>query len=200
MSTTITSMQRDTRIAIQAHILDGFGSDYGYPVDSDPIANLRDQLDALIWGTRTYKDASRDLVEGGKYLVYYHDIRAWLNGLGINDTNVEYDDQAVWDKYIALITREINALLLHGKVQPLHLGNTYHGRIIHLERMRSSVNGNPRFRVTFQTDDGSIYVWRTRSDSSFGYQVQNELNKHGWLIVSERGIITDWSREWEAKS
>lgn len=68
----------------------------------------------------------------------------------------------------------------------------YHGQIVKLERMNSSVNGNPRYRVILYTP-AETFIFRTQSDSSFGYSVANYLNKWGDLIVNERGIITDWN-------
>jgi hypothetical protein len=51
--------------------------------------------------------------------------------------------------------------------------------ITHLERLHNSVNGNPRFRITF--DDGSTHL--LSSDASLGYCITN---------TEYRGALNVW--------
>jgi hypothetical protein len=56
------------------------------------------------------------------------------------------------------------------------------------ERMRSSVNGNPRWQVTF--DDGSH--WPTAPDSSCAYGINNsELDGEVQILLNSRSNIVD---------
>lgn len=48
-------------------------------------------------------------------------------------------------------------------------GPSFTATIIALERLRLSVNGNPRFRVTF--DNGTVA--QTETDASIGYSIEN---------------------------
>ena len=51
---------------------------------------------------------------------------------------------------------------------------TYKGQVIWVERMESSRNGNPRYRVTIGNPDTSNQVTAcTTPDSSYGYSVKN---------------------------
>lgn len=62
-------------------------------------------------------------------------------------------------------------------------------RIDYLERLNSSVNGNPRFRVYFT--DGSRS--ETQSDASFNYGLENRENFNTDVIVkwTRAGRIAD---------
>lgn len=54
-------------------------------------------------------------------------------------------------------------------------------RIVAMERLSSSVNGNPRFRFAF--DDGTIRV--SMSDASYCYAVGNPGMRVGDLVALE---------------
>ena len=62
-------------------------------------------------------------------------------------------------------------------------------RIDHLDRLNSSVNGNPRFRVYFT--DGSVA--ETQSDAGFCYGLENRENFGMDVTVSftKSGRISD---------
>jgi hypothetical protein len=96
---------------LREHVLDGFGLDYGYDTD-DKVANLKDQIYALRYTGNNNVTAAKELVMGGKYLVYYADAIEFLNKLGLNDrSNVKgYTDQQSWDLYVNLLVREIVAI------------------------------------------------------------------------------------------
>ena len=40
-------------------------------------------------------------------------------------------------------------------------------------RLNNSVNGNPRFEITFSGDNGELFTGKTASDYSFNYNVEN---------------------------
>ena len=57
---------------------------------------------------------------------------------------------------------------------------TVFGTLNKVERMNSSINGNPRYMVSIQDEDSEfnkIYVARTRPDASLGYSIDNYWNK-----------------------
>lgn len=57
-----------------------------------------------------------------------------------------------------------------------------------LERLKNSVNGNPRYRVTF--NDGTKFL--TAPDASIGYTIGNsEFDGHVDITVNGRGYIVD---------
>lgn len=43
------------------------------------------------------------------------------------------------------------------------------------DRLKNSLNGNPRWRLTFKSSDGTEHVLRTLSDSACGYQFSDRL-------------------------
>ncbi len=61
-------------------------------------------------------------------------------------------------------------------------------RITELKRLNSSVNGNPRYRVTF--DDGSSAI--TQSDAMFCYAITNpEMRSDVIVTYTRAGRIAD---------
>lgn len=95
---------------LQEHILDQFGTDYGWDTDNK-VANLTDQISHMRVGSENNYTTAVHLVEGGTFLVYYTDVKEFLNGLGINPDNKEYGDQDSWKLYIHLLAREISKLV-----------------------------------------------------------------------------------------
>ena len=69
------------------------------------IEELKEQVKVFDYLPTTYH-ALVEMVQGGCFLVYCEDVKNFLNGLGINPTNKEYDDQKSWDLYKHLIARE----------------------------------------------------------------------------------------------
>ncbi len=60
---------------------------------------------------------------------------------------------------------------------PLFMGRvpSFTARIVTAERLTNSVNGNPRFKITF--DDGERYI--TSTDAACSYDVENLLGRRG---------------------
>ena len=58
------------------------------------------------------------------------------------------------------------------------------GRIVTIERLTSSRNGNPRFRITLQSDAG-MGTWNTAADHAFNYEIGNK-----GLRAEDRVILT----------
>lgn len=100
---------KSVKTAIREHVLESFGTDYGWDNDNE-IENLKQQLKSFDYLPTTYKMAE-ELVQGGTFLVYYHDVQEFLDGLGINTEGKEYTQQQSWDLYKHLIAREISALV-----------------------------------------------------------------------------------------
>ena len=48
--------------------------------------------------------------------------------------------------------------------------------IIHAKRLRNSVNGNPRWDITFTDGDLGSWTYRTSSDAMCNYDVENLLH------------------------
>jgi hypothetical protein len=65
------------------------------------------------------------------------------------------------------------------------------GRIVSIERLTNSRNGNPRFRVTLQSRDG-MGTWNTAADHAFCYSVGNaglRAESPVTLTIGGRGTI-----------
>jgi len=88
------------------HILDYFGQDCDY-IDPDPLVNLRYQLECLSSPKLvTLRQRADSLVHGGFLLVYYKEIRGFLE---LNDSPLCNDE--VWDIYVSAVVDEIVRLL-----------------------------------------------------------------------------------------
>jgi hypothetical protein len=65
--------------------------------------------------------------------------------------------------------------------------NTFQGVIVAADRLTSSANGNPRFRVTFRyyDDSGKIdtLVFLTSSDAACSYDVENVLRSGEEVVI-----------------
>ncbi len=59
----------------------------------------------------------------------------------------------------------------------------YEGRIVDLNRLPSSMNGNPRFLVDFLTLEGKFIQFRTAVDSQHGYEVENYFRNETTLHI-----------------
>lgn len=51
--------------------------------------------------------------------------------------------------------------------------NSYEGRIVSMDRMASSGNGNPRYSLELETDDLRGISFCTAVDSHLGYDIPN---------------------------
>lgn len=76
------------------------------------LQNLVDQIDAMRYNDRTIYQTALDYVEGGGYLVYYYDCRAYLQKLlkQSGDQAAVYSDEKVWKTYCHLMARTIAQL------------------------------------------------------------------------------------------
>ena len=95
---------------LREHVL----SHFEYETDDDvtkfsPIQALKSQVDYM-QGLSAYH-TGLDLVDGGKFLIYYTEINEFLNGLGINNNRELFSDVKSWKQYRHLIAREINNLV-----------------------------------------------------------------------------------------
>lgn len=52
-----------------------------------------------------------------------------------------------------------------------------HGTITIVERLKSSLNGNPRYLVALATNDGNLIHAKTEVNSSLGYSIGNHAGK-----------------------
>ena len=52
-----------------------------------------------------------------------------------------------------------------------------------ITRLNLSVNGNPRFAITWEREDGSLVTRQTCSDASFNYEVGNPGFRAGDTVV-----------------
>ncbi len=77
---------------------------------------LKEQIDYMICGNRkvsmldSVNNAALELVRGGEFLIYNEDVKDFLNSLGINPQNKEYDDMKSWDLYCKLIAYNIEKI------------------------------------------------------------------------------------------
>lgn len=68
---------------------------------------------------------------------------------------------------------------------------TIRGKVTNLKRLRSSVNGNPRFEVTLTDEDGTTYTTATSPDSMLAYAIENAeyRDEHHTFYVNKLGHI-----------
>lgn len=50
---------------------------------------------------------------------------------------------------------------------------TFTGKVVADERMNNSINGNPKYRLTYLLKDGSYITGQTATDASIGYSCLN---------------------------
>ena len=84
--------------------------DYFKPED------LKSTLEAVKYGNMSDYQGMIEVVMGGSFLIYYSDVKYFLNGLGINPDGKEYSDEKSWELYKHLVAREglhiINSITL----------------------------------------------------------------------------------------
>lgn len=93
------STKKEAVQKIQAHILD-------YYEDRGGTGGLRQDMEAVKYGVMGDYRALRELVNGGSFLIYHHEVQDFLNSLGINEEKREYEDAKSWELYSHLIARE----------------------------------------------------------------------------------------------
>ena len=89
--------------AIRAHILEYYSA--------EELAAQVNGIKCHVYPTNYH--AIYHMVEGGCFLIYNNDIAAFLNGLGINPTNKEYDPIDSFKLYCHLIARDSELILKH---------------------------------------------------------------------------------------
>jgi hypothetical protein len=65
------------------------------------------------------------------------------------------------------------------------------GRIVAIERLANTYNGNPRYRITLQMADG-FGTWNTAADHAFTYAIGNiglRVDNQVWLTIGGRGTV-----------
>jgi hypothetical protein len=77
---------------------------------------LKDQVEYIRQGSGarlypTVYHAVKHMVEGGCFLIYHEDVKNFLNSLGINPTNKEYDNIKSWELYCHLIARDAELIV-----------------------------------------------------------------------------------------
>lgn len=75
------------------------------------LEDLRAEIEGLDYISDYYYHRAKYMVQGGCFLCYYHNVKEFLNSLGINPTNKEYSDDKSWELYKHLIAREVEKLL-----------------------------------------------------------------------------------------
>lgn len=96
-----TTNNATVKAAIRAHIMDYF--------TIDELAET-----VRIVKCRTYPTvyhAVKHIVEAGGFLIYHAEVAQFLNSLGINPQNKEYDTAESWKLYCHLIARDSQLLL-----------------------------------------------------------------------------------------
>jgi hypothetical protein len=73
---------------------------------------------------------------------------------------------------------------------------SFPGRIVEINRLRNSVNGNPRFAMTLEVRHLGTFeqTWNTAADHAFNYEIGNAGCREGsWVRVTigGRGTIVD---------
>ena len=100
-------MDANAKQILREHILDGFGTDFGWE-NNDKLDNLKHQLKSFNYLEGAYKQAVM-LVEGGKWLCYYSDVNEFLSTL--KGVKVYKDNNRNWQQYIHLISKEIEEMV-----------------------------------------------------------------------------------------
>lgn len=71
---------------------------------------LKEQIDYMSYGNKSIYQSAFTMVEGGSFLIYNEEVKYFLNSLGINPNNKEYEDTKSWDLYCKLIAYNIEKI------------------------------------------------------------------------------------------
>ena len=66
-------------------------------------------------------------------------------------------------------------------------------KITEIERLKNTVNGNPRFKITYMDHNGFEHTDNTANDSAFAFRVGNwnmNVGDQVWIEFSPRGTIS----------
>lgn len=101
---------------IQAHILEHFSPENYDSESTDPLANLREQMDAMQYGNKTTDQVALEYMEGGGMLVYFCDARDFLQKTleQTDEQAAKYDNDTVWVTYCHTMAREMAHLYNEG--------------------------------------------------------------------------------------
>lgn len=89
--------------AIRKHILEYYSPE-----------ELKNQVNAIKCSIYpTDYSAVYHMVTGGCFLIYHNDVKIFLNNLGINPNNKEYNSVKSWELYCHLIARDAQLILKH---------------------------------------------------------------------------------------
>lgn len=102
-SNNMKTNSKAVRELVQKHILENIESLDVLKANLKAVSGTPD--------TSTVYSQAKYLVDGGSFLVYHCDVKDFLNGLGINPTNKEYDDMKSWELYKHLVASEIEKLV-----------------------------------------------------------------------------------------
>lgn len=91
----LNTNSNEVRKAVQEHIK-------GY---YENIEDLKAEIENLNNGRIAHSiyQAGAYMVQGGCFLIYYTDVKDFLNGLCINPENKEYTDEKSWELYKHLV-------------------------------------------------------------------------------------------------
>jgi hypothetical protein len=105
MRSTTTSVKTQ----INEHILSYFEPDM-YGAGDNALDNLKDQLKSFDYMSTDYQKGLY-MAEGGTFLIYTYEMTDFLNSLGINPDNKQYDTMKVFSQYCHLIARQVQELV-----------------------------------------------------------------------------------------
>lgn len=95
---------------VQQHILGYFGESDGWDSEN-PVTNLKQQMDVMVYDTKPLYQGAKELVEDGCFLAYHSQVNQFMDSLDINDKQINYTDEQTWDLYVHLLAREICKLV-----------------------------------------------------------------------------------------
>lgn len=103
MKKGISTNSNEVRKAVQNHIMNYY----------ENIDDLKSQLNNLNDGrvANSIYQAALYMAQGGCFLIYYTEVKEFLNSLGINPNNKEYSEEKSWELYKHLIA--INGVRLY---------------------------------------------------------------------------------------
>lgn len=71
---------------------------------------LKEQLDYMSYGNKSIYDLALEMVQGGYFLIYQEDVKDFLNSLGINPSNKEYEEIKSWKLYCRLVAHNCDKI------------------------------------------------------------------------------------------
>lgn len=89
--------------------MEHFGPENYDSTTSDPLENLRVQLDSMRYNNKTTDQLALEYMEGGGMLVYYGDARDFLQKMleQTDEQAAKYNNDTVWATYCHTMAREM---------------------------------------------------------------------------------------------